>query len=151
MTGPYGGRRFLPLGEPTSMPSRRRFLGWAVGVPAGLALSACSRQPSVDSSDGGDRRPIRAVWWGNEVRTTATRKAFAAFTSATSVAVQSEPADWGGYWDRLATQLAAKTAPDLVQMDEKYLLEYADRSALLDLTGKVNLGDSPRAPRTWAL
>ena len=34
---------------------------------------------------------------------------------------------------QLATTVAANDAPDIIQMDEKYLREYADRGALLDL------------------
>ena len=47
--------------------------------------------------------------------------------------VTGEPAEWAGYWDKLATQTAADDAPDLIQMDLKYLRQYGDRGALLAL------------------
>lgn len=82
---------------------------------------------------------MRAVWWGNAQRTATTEEALAAFTTAhPGTTVASEPTEWGGYWDKLATQLAAHDAPDLVQMDEKYLLEYVQRGALASLKGAVD-------------
>ncbi|WP_010525162.1 ABC transporter substrate-binding protein [Nesterenkonia sp. F] len=45
-------------------------------------------------------------------------------------------AEYGGFddqWDQLATQTAGGNAPDIIQMDEKYLREYADRGTLLEL------------------
>lgn len=47
---------------------------------------------------------------------------------------------WSSYWDKLAVMVASGNPPDLIQMDYAYLLEYAQRGALLDLTpwvGKV--------------
>lgn len=46
-----------------------------------------------------------------------------------------EPAEWGSYWDRLATQTAANDSPDVINMDGKYLSEYAGRGALAELDG----------------
>ncbi|GAB3183194.1 extracellular solute-binding protein [Nesterenkonia halophila] len=50
-----------------------------------------------------------------------------------SISVVGSYADFGGHWDQLATQTAGGDAPDIIQMDDKYLREYADRGALLDL------------------
>ena len=50
-----------------------------------------------------------------------------------NVTINGEFGEWSGYWDKLATTVAANDAPDIIQMDEKYLREYADRGALLDL------------------
>ena len=52
---------------------------------------------------------------------------------------------WDDYWTRLATQVAGGNAPDLIQMDYRYLFEYAGRGAILpldDYMGKeLNIAD----------
>lgn len=64
-----------------------------------------------------------------------TTAAISAFETADpKVKVKPEYGDWSGYWDKLANQTAGNDAPDVVQMDEKYIAEYASRSALLDLS-----------------
>src|SRR5699024_10083554 len=50
-----------------------------------------------------------------------------------SVTISTEPGEWNGYWDKLATQTAGGDLPDVIQMDEKYISEYGGRGALLDL------------------
>ena len=65
--------------------------------------------------------------------------------------INPEYGDWNGYWDKLATQVAANDAPDIIQMDEKYVREYGDRGALLDLNKLKGLQTSdidPTALRT---
>jgi multiple sugar transport system substrate-binding protein len=41
---------------------------------------------------------------------------------------------FGSYWETLATETAGGNPPDVMQMDYRYLDEYAGRNALLDLT-----------------
>ena len=50
---------------------------------------------------------------------------------------QPQPGEFASYWDKLATQTAGGTAPDIIQMDMNYISEYGTRGALLDL-GKVD-------------
>lgn len=54
--------------------------------------------------------------------------------SSAETEVQVEPSERAAYWDKLATQTAAGDGPDVIQMDEQYLAEYASRGALLDLS-----------------
>ncbi len=44
------------------------------------------------------------------------------------------------YWTRLATQTAGGNAPDLIQMDYRYIFEYARRGTLLDFTPYMGKG-----------
>ena len=46
---------------------------------------------------------------------------------------------WNDYWQKLATQAAGKNLPDLIQMDYRFIFEYARRqqlAALDDFVGK---------------
>ena len=64
-----------------------------------------------------------------------TQAAIAAFEAENpNIKIKPEYGDWSGYWDKLATQVAANDAPDIIQMDEKYITEYSSRGALLDLS-----------------
>ena len=47
--------------------------------------------------------------------------------------ITGQPGEFNSYWDKLATQTAGGTAPDIIQMDMAYIAEYGSRGALLDL------------------
>jgi multiple sugar transport system substrate-binding protein len=100
-----------------------------------LAASSCggdSGGPS-SSSEGG-KTTLRFTWWGSDTRTKLTQQAIDSYQKDhPDVTIKGEFGEWAGYWDKLATTVAANDAPDIIQMDEKYLREYADRGALLDL------------------
>jgi multiple sugar transport system substrate-binding protein len=115
--------------------TRRTTLALGAAAPALLGLAGCGPNTSSSSvEDDGDANSLRFAWWGNNVRNELTAQAIDAYTAANEgVTISAEPGDWSGYWDKLATQAAAKDAPDIIQMDEKYISEYGGRGALLDL------------------
>ena len=78
---------------------------------------------------------LRFAWWGGDKRAQLTQAVIAAFEAENpNIKIKPEFGDSGPYWDRLATQVAANDAPDIIQMDEKYITEYSSRGALLDLS-----------------
>nr|WP_275451112.1 extracellular solute-binding protein [Arthrobacter sp. H5] len=52
--------------------------------------------------------------------------------------ISAEYSDWGGYWDKLATTIAARDAPDIIQMDLGVINEYMGRGALLPIPESVD-------------
>jgi multiple sugar transport system substrate-binding protein len=97
------------------------------------ATVACSSTPTNDAQDGPVE--IRFSWWGNEGRAQLTTKAIAEFEAANpDIKVKPEYGDISGYFDKLATQVAANDAPDVITMGGAYPAEYANRGALLDLS-----------------
>ena len=62
------------------------------------------------------------------------------------ITITGESTDWGSYWDRLATNTAANDAPDIAMQEERYLREYAERGALLDLNELDGLDQSGLDP-----
>ncbi|WP_338074462.1 ABC transporter substrate-binding protein [Kocuria rosea] len=103
-----------------------------------LALTGCGGGDSA-SADGDVE--LRFAWWGSDTRHQQTQEIIDAFEEQNpGVTVTGEYGDFGGYWDKLATQTASNDAPDIIQMDEKYLREYADNGALLDLS-EMDLGE----------
>jgi multiple sugar transport system substrate-binding protein len=105
-----------------------------------MALSACGGGATAQK-DGGPVE-LRFSWWGSDKRAQVTQAAIAAFEAENpNIKIKPEYGDWSGYWDKLATQVAANDAPDIIQMDEKYITEYSTRGALLDLS-KYNIDTS---------
>lgn len=105
----------------------------AAAAAAVLALSACGGGATPESADG--TVELRFSWWGSDKRAQLTQAAIAAFEAENpKIKIKPEYGDWSGYWDKLATQVAANDAPDIIQMDEKYITEYSSRGALLDLS-----------------
>ncbi|QOD02785.1 ABC transporter substrate-binding protein [Pseudarthrobacter sp. BIM B-2242] len=116
--------------------ARRRFRktgAVAAAAAVVMALSACGGG-AAPQSDGGPVE-LRFSWWGSDKRAQVTQAAIAAFEAENpNIKIKPEYGDWSGYWDKLATQVAANDAPDIIQMDEKYITEYSTRGALLDLS-----------------
>ena len=121
------------------MIDRRTALALGLAVPGLAGLAACG--PNATGGGGGgegggsaDSGSLRLAWWGNPTRDENTTKVVEAYKeSVPDVTIALEPGEWSGYWDKLATQTAGGDFPDIVQMDEKYLAEYGQRGALLDL------------------
>ncbi|MFE4196354.1 ABC transporter substrate-binding protein [Paenarthrobacter sp. NPDC056912] len=103
----------------------------AVGL---LGLTAACSSPSSNQPEDGPVE-IRFSWWGNATRADITNKAIKEFEAANpNIKVKPEYGDIGGYFDKLATQVAANDAPDVITMGGAYPAEYANRGALLDLS-----------------
>lgn len=104
----------------------------AMGL-AGLATGCAGGGSNNQPEDGPVE--IRFSWWGNASRAELTNKAIAEFEAANpNIKVKPEYGDINGYFDKLATQVAANDAPDVITMGGAYPAEYANRGALLDLS-----------------
>jgi multiple sugar transport system substrate-binding protein len=125
-------------------------------VAAGLAIASLIGAAGCGSGDSGGgsadgKTELRFIWWGSDTRHKATQAAIEAYQKEhPNVTIKGEFGEWSGYWDKLATQVAANDAPDVIQMDEKYLREYADRGALLDLKKAEGLDTSKVEPTALA-
>lgn len=73
---------------------------------------------------------LRFSWWGGEERHENTLKAIALFEEAhPNIKIQAEYSGWDGYKDKLLTQLAGGTAPDIIQLDQPWLAEMTENGA----------------------
>ncbi|WP_155971363.1 ABC transporter substrate-binding protein [Paenibacillus sp. Soil522] len=113
-----------------------------------LTAAACSGNDknttaeSTEQAAEASQVKLRILWWGSQSRHDATLKALDLYTQKNpNVTFEPEFSGWDGYWDKLATQSAAKNAPDIIQMDASYLAEYAGRNQLADLSTGVATGD----------
>ncbi|HUN48472.1 MAG TPA: ABC transporter substrate-binding protein [Stellaceae bacterium] len=94
---------------------------------------------------------LRMYWWGSKERAERTEKANQLYQAKhQGVTIAGETLGWGDYWPRLATQVAGRNVADVLQMDYRYIFEYARRGALMPLDefvpATLHLGDfSPGA------
>lgn len=115
----------------SQLMNRRQF-GGLMGGAAALSLLA-----SVNAQAAG--AALRLIWWGNPDRDRRTNEVVALYTSKTGAEITPETYGWGDYWQKLATQAAGSNLPDVIQMDYRYIFEYARRgqlAALDDFIGK---------------
>ncbi|WP_022872760.1 ABC transporter substrate-binding protein [Nesterenkonia alba] len=113
----------------------------AAATAALLALTACSGNDEADADTNGNGEEaqeeveLRFAYWGGGLRVEQTDAIIEAFEEEyPHISISSEYSDFGAHWDQLATQTAGGDTPDIIQMDDKYLREYADRGTLLDLS-----------------
>jgi multiple sugar transport system substrate-binding protein len=97
----------------------------AGGAAAATLASVGSFAAAADS--------IRLIWWGNPDRDRRTNEVVALFAKEKGIAVTPETYGWGDYWQKLATQAAGRNLPDVIQMDYRFLFEYARRRQLAAL------------------
>lgn len=133
---------------------KKQIRSWGLASLAALtavSLAACGsggEKPGGDSgaapAAGGSDKPIklRIVWWGSQARHDATLKALDAYTKKNpNITFEPEFSGFDGYADKLATQAAAKNAPDIIQMDPAWLYEYASRNQLAELSKGIAVTD----------
>ncbi|WP_344182039.1 sugar ABC transporter substrate-binding protein [Kribbella lupini] len=140
-----------PLPRLTAPPRRRvRALAAVAMAAALLATSACGGDSGGGGGDSaGGEVTLRFNWWGSDTRHKITQQVIDSFQKENpNIKIKGEFGEWAGYWDKLATTVAANDAPDVIQMDEKYLREYADRGALLDLKKADGLDTGKFEPDT---
>lgn len=90
-------------------------------VPALFANGQTEETSEAEVTD------IRLSWWTNEVRTAVTLATIELYETANpDVRIIPEYTSWGGYWDKLATQIAASDVPDIFQLVQGRITEYAE-------------------------
>jgi multiple sugar transport system substrate-binding protein len=131
-------------------PSRNLSRAWTsrwLVLAAVLALVATACSGGDDDGGGSDAGgseaeeagadeavEIRFSWWGSDERAEITQEAIDLFEEANpNITVTADFVDFDGYFDRLATSVAAGDAPDVITLGGSYPAEYAGRGALYDL------------------
>jgi multiple sugar transport system substrate-binding protein len=113
---------------------RRRVLSGLVAtmLAVPLALGACG---SDDEPAADGKVELSFFWWGGEARAQLTEQALALYTSKhPNVTFKKTWQANQGYFDKLATLTAGNDAPDIFQIDDNYLAEYATRNVTADLS-----------------
>ncbi|GLV59342.1 sugar ABC transporter substrate-binding protein [Dictyobacter sp. S3.2.2.5] len=113
--------------------TRRQFCRYGLGSVAGLTLmdlAACG----ASSSSAGGSQTLQLSFWGDASRNKLTRNAISLYQQAHSgTTIHSWFADFNSYFNKLNTQIAGGSVPDLIQMDMAYVSQYVNQKILLDL------------------
>lgn len=129
--------------------SRRRLLSAGVKTGAGAALSlyglslaACGGTPSTSTVNPNATlgpATLSLFFWGSTARDKVTRNAITLFQQAHSgVTINSQFTGFDTYWDKLNTQIAGGSEPDIIQMDMRYIKQFVDKGLLKSLAGFSN-------------
>ncbi len=114
------------------MTSRRNFL---MGSSALLAAGALSPRVFAQAN------PLRLYWWGGQTRADRTMKVAELLAKAKGAPVPTgEFGSFPDHWPKLATMVAGGNAPDVYQMDYRFIVEYAIRGAMQPLDEYVASG-----------
>jgi multiple sugar transport system substrate-binding protein len=98
-----------------------------------IATSACA------GGSAGSEVTLRFAYWGSDVRQKRTEEAIKKFEAKhPHIDVVGEFSDFGGYYEKLATNVAGGRTPDVITIEIRGLREYAERGTLADLSGEVD-------------
>ncbi|NHN32363.1 ABC transporter substrate-binding protein [Paenibacillus agricola] len=89
--------------------------------------------------EGANQEPVelRIMWWGDQKRADRTNEALRKFEQKNpNIKIVGEFAPSSGYFDKLNTQLASGTAPDVFFLGGN-VVDYANKGVLLDLGPNV--------------
>lgn len=89
---------------------------------------------------------LRFSWWGGESRHEGTLAAIDAYMAKNpNVKIEAEYSGWDGYYQKLVTQLAGTTAPDVIQINYnwlynlrrqgKFFTDPRDMKGIIDVSG----------------
>lgn len=118
------------------IPRRRLFAVTAAALLGGTSGCGSDSERTAD-----DPIELSVFWWGGDRRAELTEQALKLYTQRNPrVTFRVTWQGNTGYYERLATEAASGNAPDLFQIDDNYLTEYAEREVALDLTDYVTDG-----------
>lgn len=127
----------------------RRSLLMAAG--AATFLAACGDNTKAPEPESTAPVELSVFWWGAEARAKSTEEALKLYTAKNPfVTFKTTWQGNQGYYDKLATLAAGGNAPDIFQIDDGALSEYAERGVTLDLgpyrtSGKLDVAKFPES------
>lgn len=135
----------MSFGRVGSRMSRRAVAG-AVIVALTAVMAGCGDDGG--SGDDGDKVTIRFNYWGNQDRAEVTNQMIALFQQKhPDIKVESSFAEFNAYFQKLATEIGGGGGADVIQMDYRFIREYAERNVLAEFnTGSATVDTSQINP-----
>ena len=121
--------------------------GCLTGCSGGKDTSVTEGKETVraDTKASGSKEKVtlRFSWWGDEGRHEATLKAIELYMDQNpNVVIEAEYGGFDGYQQKISTQLAGQTAPDIIQLNANWMPDYANKGDFfLDLKDYPELVD----------
>jgi multiple sugar transport system substrate-binding protein len=126
--------------------SRREFLKFSSMAMTGILVTSCVAPPQATTTTGEqpatapdqEQVNIRYGRWANPAEIRAGETLIQQFEESQS-RVKVEPAflPWPDYWPKIQAELAAGTAPDVIQMSFWYIVDFMENNALINLNDFV--------------
>lgn len=122
----------------------KRITALALAAMMTFSLAACGSN-GKDADDAGKSKDgkttIKITWWGGQSRHDYTQKLLDAYEeSHPDIEFEALPGGWDGYFEKLSTQAASGSMPDIVQMDYLYISTYAKNDSVADLQPYIDDG-----------
>lgn len=113
-------------------------IGAAVLAGAMLcSVAACGNS----ASGGGDTNKLTIAWWGNQERNNRMGQIDTMFEQQNpGVTIDGQFSEFYDYWQKLSTNAAGKSMPDIIQMDYIYLNRYIESGLLQDMQPYIDNG-----------
>jgi ABC-type sugar transport system, periplasmic component len=104
----------------------KKFLAFALAPALLTGLTACSPGAAPTAPMNASRLvALHFSWWGGDARSKATLDVIKQFEKINpNITIEWEYGSSDGYNDKLAAELVAGTAPDIVQVDPNYMPTY---------------------------
>jgi multiple sugar transport system substrate-binding protein len=106
-----------------------------------LATAACGGgSRASDQQAGGPperEKPVQlsVTWWGGPARAEITQKVLDLYTKKhPNVTFTTQWQGYSGYYDKVNTTAAGRSAADIIQIDNRVLREYSSKGLIADLT-----------------
>jgi oligogalacturonide transport system substrate-binding protein len=116
--------------------------GCGSSAPA-ASPDASSQNPTAtpaDTSSASQPITLRFSWWGGDSRHKATLEALTKYHELNpNITIDGEYQGMDGYQQKMMTQLAGGTAPDIIQIDPPWVGDLAQSDLLMNLKDNANI------------
>ena len=110
-------------------------------VAAGATVMSMAACGGNESAGGTSSKSLTISWWGNQQRNDRTKQVNDMFAAANEgVTIDGQFSEFADYWQKLSTNAAGNSLPDVMQMDMGYIQQYVDNGLLYDMSEFVNNG-----------
>lgn len=106
---------------------------WIFVFALAISMGSVVGNPTIIAKES--KATLRIVWWGSDSRHKATLNAIQTYMKKNpNVKLEAEYMGYDGYYKKLLTQLAGRTAPDIIQIDTDWSFElFGQGKFFLDL------------------
>lgn len=106
---------------------------------------------AMGTADAEEKTVLRVSWWGGAERHEATLKAIEVFEKENpNISIKSEYMGWGGYLERMTTQIGSGSEPDAMQLNWAWLALFSKNGdGFVDLASLDDIVNTKAYEQKW--